>query len=285
MGRFASADTVVPNPNNPQSFNRYSYVNNSPINFNDPTGHLCNDPGDEVFPLFCNQQPGNDGGTDDIDDLPSSYCQSIPEECSNGGDDGLLGDILNTIYDSTRYDPIIEPVGVIGAVPVFLTIMPVDYPTICIKGSGLLCAYEPGFGLVMGIAGFTADVGELLQLIGGQVPSSTLTSLADVIITLGGCGGNGECYIAQPHPNLPLMIVAGQDVLVTAVDMGLPVVVGSAVGGGTGNPVSGGGALVIADFASTAFSLWYDSGRLNGQLRNRVSLGYSGYALWVLVYP
>ena len=29
----------MPNPINPQAYNRYSYVRNSPINFNDPTGH------------------------------------------------------------------------------------------------------------------------------------------------------------------------------------------------------------------------------------------------------
>ena len=39
VGRFASADTVVPNAANPQSYNRYSYVLNSPIMKNDPTGH------------------------------------------------------------------------------------------------------------------------------------------------------------------------------------------------------------------------------------------------------
>lgn len=39
VGRFISADTIVPNPSNPQSFNRYSYVRNSPMNFTDPSGH------------------------------------------------------------------------------------------------------------------------------------------------------------------------------------------------------------------------------------------------------
>ncbi|MGH2536537.1 MAG: RHS repeat-associated core domain-containing protein, partial [Candidatus Promineifilaceae bacterium] len=39
VGRFASADTIVPNPANPQSFNRYTYALNSPINLVDPTGH------------------------------------------------------------------------------------------------------------------------------------------------------------------------------------------------------------------------------------------------------
>jgi hypothetical protein len=39
IGRFLSADTIVPNPANPQSYNRYAYVRNNPINFTDPTGH------------------------------------------------------------------------------------------------------------------------------------------------------------------------------------------------------------------------------------------------------
>jgi RHS repeat-associated protein len=39
IGRFASADTIVPNPTNPQSLNRYSYTRNSPLNLIDPTGH------------------------------------------------------------------------------------------------------------------------------------------------------------------------------------------------------------------------------------------------------
>jgi len=39
LGRFTQPDTIVPNPNNPQDFNRYSYCNNNPINYTDPSGH------------------------------------------------------------------------------------------------------------------------------------------------------------------------------------------------------------------------------------------------------
>ena len=42
VGRFVSADTIVPEPGNPQSFNRYAYTDNDPVNLIDPTGHCIN---------------------------------------------------------------------------------------------------------------------------------------------------------------------------------------------------------------------------------------------------
>ena len=41
IARFASADTIVPKPTNPQSFNRYTYVGNRPLSLVDPTGHVA----------------------------------------------------------------------------------------------------------------------------------------------------------------------------------------------------------------------------------------------------
>jgi RHS repeat-associated protein len=41
LGRFVSADTIVPKPANPQSLNRFAYVLNNPIRHIDPTGHKC----------------------------------------------------------------------------------------------------------------------------------------------------------------------------------------------------------------------------------------------------
>jgi RHS repeat-associated protein len=38
LGRFVQPDTVVPEPGNPQSLNRYSYVLNNPLKYTDPTG-------------------------------------------------------------------------------------------------------------------------------------------------------------------------------------------------------------------------------------------------------
>jgi RHS repeat-associated protein len=40
IGRFISADTIIPDAMNPQAFNRYSYVINNPLKYTDPTGYF-----------------------------------------------------------------------------------------------------------------------------------------------------------------------------------------------------------------------------------------------------
>ena len=39
LGRFIQADTIIPDPANPQSLNRYAYVLNNPLRYTDPSGH------------------------------------------------------------------------------------------------------------------------------------------------------------------------------------------------------------------------------------------------------
>ena len=40
LGRFAQADSIVPVSQGTQAWDRYAYVNNNPIRYNDPTGHF-----------------------------------------------------------------------------------------------------------------------------------------------------------------------------------------------------------------------------------------------------
>ena len=43
LGRFIQADTIIPNPANPQSLNRYAYTLNHPLRYTDPSGHFEED--------------------------------------------------------------------------------------------------------------------------------------------------------------------------------------------------------------------------------------------------
>ena len=43
ISRWIQPDTIIPDPGNPQSLNRYTYVYNNPLNSTDPTGHCVDD--------------------------------------------------------------------------------------------------------------------------------------------------------------------------------------------------------------------------------------------------
>jgi RHS repeat-associated protein len=48
LGRFVSADTIVPKPFDPQGWNRYAYAVNNPLRYIDPSGHDWGDIVDTV---------------------------------------------------------------------------------------------------------------------------------------------------------------------------------------------------------------------------------------------
>ncbi|MCP4288267.1 MAG: hypothetical protein GY792_28160 [Gammaproteobacteria bacterium] len=54
LGRFISADTIIPDPGSPQGFDRYAYVSNNPTNYTDPSGHCAID-NDGSSRTECNQ--------------------------------------------------------------------------------------------------------------------------------------------------------------------------------------------------------------------------------------
>ena len=56
VGRFLSADTIVPSPTRPQLLNRYSYVENRPLSLVDPSGHFS----EEAIIDYLTQNYGDD---------------------------------------------------------------------------------------------------------------------------------------------------------------------------------------------------------------------------------
>ena len=69
LGRFISADTLVPNPEDPQDLNRYSYVDNNPLRHTDPSGHQVSC-GKNDGSHFCNSLAKQNG-----QQIVSSYFQ------------------------------------------------------------------------------------------------------------------------------------------------------------------------------------------------------------------
>ena len=107
LNRFASADSIVPNPTSPQSFNRYSYARNNAVNRIDPTGHIdcallpageCSNSTEILDPPSANNNPwvapdlNNDGRFDAEDNR--LYRQSV-------GEQQIIQDFLSHIVDPT----------------------------------------------------------------------------------------------------------------------------------------------------------------------------------------
>ena len=46
LGRWAQPDSIIPNPYDLQSWDRYAYVNNNALRFTDPSGHCADEDGD-----------------------------------------------------------------------------------------------------------------------------------------------------------------------------------------------------------------------------------------------
>ncbi len=84
INHFLQPDTLIPDPSNPQAWNRYSYVGNNPVNFNDPSGHYACGDGEEVQ---CDGTKGDRGiiGAAKIrpDDAYDHHSDDVPD------DDGL----------------------------------------------------------------------------------------------------------------------------------------------------------------------------------------------------
>jgi RHS repeat-associated protein len=59
LGRFTQADSIVPNPASAKSFDRYAYVENNPVRYNDPSGHCIHGSSGTVY---MNQYPYGTSG-------------------------------------------------------------------------------------------------------------------------------------------------------------------------------------------------------------------------------
>jgi RHS repeat-associated protein len=76
LGRFLSADSIIPGAGNPQAWDRYAGMMNNPVKFNDPSGHSVDNcpPGDTA----CEDMQYGEEDLQSYENMPESYEIVIP---------------------------------------------------------------------------------------------------------------------------------------------------------------------------------------------------------------
>ena len=250
LGRWISPDSIIPEPANPQSFNRYSYTGGNPLRYTDPTGRA--EAGE------CDQDDQGCAGENPPVDLEQ-----------------LLASMAELIYDPSRTVPIVIPFGA-G----YVVIMPPGANPQQERPEGFQGAADVFTGI-----GVALDYIEMMTLIAGG--TGEVVAWADFGAAIAGNSLSGDMWLfGKPDPNLPPMFLAGQDVLWTGgVDLASPYAafaLGTAI---SGDPIPGAAAKTVVDFFTTGASFIYDWSRLDGMpvlLNAGVSITLQPF---LLLYP
>jgi RHS repeat-associated protein len=179
LNRFLQPDSIIPNPANPQAYNRFSYVVGNPISFNDPGGHdadyFCT--GSNDYSSRCT------GYVEDQAILGSSLGGSDDDDDSDTGGDGN-GDSeeinLDEIIGLDNYSPLACGPG-LSCDPVFLKCWHYELGYRTSQWFEIPCSdfrsnvynydyngsYVPVIGLGIDVAGMYVDAGAVVTSIFG----------------------------------------------------------------------------------------------------------------------
>jgi hypothetical protein len=106
VGRFTSTDSIVPDPADPQSFNRYTYVRNRPLSAVDPSGHFDLPPVTIEKPIIIGGSgPGNPGFDPGSIQMPGGvpYNPYLPGISYGGGSSYQPNISFNAVGNQIQY--------------------------------------------------------------------------------------------------------------------------------------------------------------------------------------
>jgi len=207
LGRFIQPDTIVPNPGDVQSFDRYAYVNNNPLKYIDPTGHWSEDQLNEVL--------GNNWQFRYFGDL-------APYKGAFAGNDKLL-QFLTSSETTNMFD--LRMVGVAMGVGEFMSTLVGNTPdAIAIRGNfgaGAIIGVGNSFEAVVNFRSSELSYfwspgasGGAIGGAGGDIGISIINDLPSNTAYRGyfgavkadfkyGAGGTVEGFLGLPLPNFP----------------------------------------------------------------------------------
>lgn len=148
LGRFLSADTIVPGYANPQSLNRFSYVINNPLRYTDPTGHMFDDGcrvncgGSTDYEYDPPTNPNND--EDDEDDVTlDSPGDIVSGQITAGELDAIAEDLTSYLIGNgglnDQADSNVETINIVNGVAGLI-----GGVVVCLNTAGIGCAIISG---------------------------------------------------------------------------------------------------------------------------------------------
>ena len=157
IGRFVSPDVVVPDPSNPQSLNRYSYVYNNPLKYTDPSGH----------------QPGGDPATNH----PSTWFSDSWVEAFRGEHGGAEPTVNDFAY---RFFTMAEQRGFFQHLsPSDQSAIQFNIPVNVNLGQNIRISYARESSTLSVATGFSLALGTGVPIVGfGNLAASVSTHLA-----------------------------------------------------------------------------------------------------------
>lgn len=167
VGRFLTPDSIVPDYRNPQSLNRYSYTLNTPLRYNDPTGHSW----DDVSDLFSSAWSGIKSFFSEFSDL--SYDSGNPT--ANASYSMNWNNYQSVTFDQGQYT------SAFATNDFFAQGQSYDEANqICSVPSSQ--GFNPSGDQIVGMLGFGAtNIGTMLSVAGSASPSATAgTLVADI---------------------------------------------------------------------------------------------------------
>ncbi len=138
LNRWIQPDTIVPSLSNPQSLNRYTYVNNNPLRYTDPSGHCYTDSGSWI-------PDGTDGPCSFKTSMPKppepdsktavAACGSFPDDMTAPGP--------NCVTETDPQDPIIHLPGLDDNASPGYDVIPVPYPGSKMEQAAIIEQHSP----------------------------------------------------------------------------------------------------------------------------------------------
>jgi RHS repeat-associated protein len=168
LGRFMSPDSIVPTGSQgTQAWDRYAFVNNNPVRYNDPTGHMA-DQGDGG----CNSDVPGDC------DPPPPTTITVAGVCGSNPDKGPTAPGPNCVTQTDPNDPNTHLEDLDKNAPPGYDVNPVSYPggatskmdqanAIAANSPQVLICYSGGVDSCLIYASTTSNSVQAMVLIGG----------------------------------------------------------------------------------------------------------------------